>query len=94
MIFNIIGTNHEEISSNFEGQTVQDLRQKLADLEEKKKIVMLTRKLNAIQEEKAAGFSELPMITIEENVNDVLIRRKIIEEFKLPVPSIKLYMGR
>ena len=54
---------------------------------------MLTRKLNAIKREKAAGFSELPTITTEENVYDVLIRRKIIKELKLLVPSVKLYMG-
>ncbi len=30
---------------------------------------------------------------MKENVDDVLIRRKIIEESKLPLLSIKLYMG-
>ena len=58
MISIILGTTYEEISSDVESQTAQDLRQKLADLEEKKKIVMLTRKLNAIEEKKADGFSE------------------------------------
>lgn len=41
---------------------------------------MLTRKLNAIKEEKAAGFLKLPTIIIEKNIDNVLIRKKIIEE--------------
>lgn len=59
---------------------MQDLRQKLLGLDENKKIIMLTRKFNAIEEKKAVGFPKLPTITVEENVDDILIHRKIIED--------------
>lgn len=51
---------------------------------------MLTRKRNAIKDKKSAGFSELPAITKAENIDDDLISRKIIEESKLNIASIKL----
>ena len=41
---------------------------------------MLTRELNAILKEKAAGFPELPTITREVNIYIFLIYKKIIQE--------------
>ncbi len=55
---------------------------------------MPTRKLNAIEEEKFAGFAELHTITTGRNVDNLSICRKMIEESKLSVSSIKLYMGK
>lgn len=78
--------------SDAESQRLQDFWQKLSGFELKKKMEMLTIKLNAIQEGKTAGFSKLPTITREENVENDIICKKIIKELKLSDPFVKLYI--
>lgn len=59
------------------GESLREIRKRLASLEKEKELVSLTRKLNEMEAEKAAGFLLSPghTLTLSESPEEALIRR-------------------
>ena len=72
-------------------RVLQNLKISLASIQEEKEIMRLTRQLSAAEAEKAAGFPDT--IVSQESEDDIIVRRKILEESKLRVPEVKSYSG-
>lgn len=72
---------------------MREIRKRLASLEKEKELISLTRKLNEMEAEKAAGFPMNHSSILSESPEEALIRRQIIQESKLTVPVVKAYSG-
>ncbi len=75
------------------GESLREIRKRLASLDKEKELVSLTRKLNEMEAEKAAGFPLSHTSLLSESPEEALIRRQIIQESKLTVPLVKAYSG-
>ena len=75
------------------GESLREIRKRLASLEKEKELVSLTRKLNEMEAEKAAGFPDSQGSVFSETPEEALIRRQIIQESKLTVPLVRAYSG-
>ncbi len=72
-------------------RVLQNLKISLASIQEEKKIMRLTRQLSEAKAEKATRFPNT--IVSQESGDDIIVRRRILEESKLRVPEVKSYSG-
>lgn len=91
------GTSFLEIANwlknENQGESLREIRKHLASLEKEKELVLLTRKLNKMEAEKAAGFPDSQGSVSLESPEEALIQRQIIQELKLTIPLVRAYSG-
>ena len=68
----------DQLRNENPGESLREIRKRLASLEKEKKLVLLTRKLNEIKAEKAAGFPDTQSSVFSESSEKALIRTQII----------------
>lgn len=73
------------------GEALREIRKYLATLNKEKELVLLTRKLNEIEAEKAAEFPLSHTSILLKSPKKMLIRRQIIQESKFIMPLVKAY---
>lgn len=89
------GTSFSRIANCFRnentGESLREIRKRLASLEKEKELVSLTRNLNEMEAEKAARFTLIYLSILLEIPEETLIQRQIIQESKLIVLIVKSY---
>lgn len=91
--FSRLSRTLESIRNENPDETLQDVRRRLASLEQKKELVLLSRKLVELEAEEAAGFPTNANVINEKISEESYIRQEIIQESKLTVPFVKPYSG-
>ncbi len=85
----IFSSTEKALGSFNRTRVLQNLNISLESIQEEKKIMRLNRQLNEAEAEKVAGFPDT--IVSQKSKDDIIVRRKILEECKLRVPEVKSY---
>ena len=75
------------------GESLREIRKRLASFKKEKELVLLTQKLNKMEAERAAGFPDSQGSVFLEILEEALIQRQIIQESKLTVLLVRAYLG-